>query len=55
MTVDEHIYAPYKPRPIDPCGACGGTDWWWRLPSIIGGKGGWVCNTCHPKPDNEGV
>jgi hypothetical protein len=31
-------------KPIKPCFCCGSTDWWLR------GKE-WICNRCHPKPD----
>lgn len=43
----------YPPKPDKPCPVCGSTDWWYREPSFLGGKGEWVCGHCHPRP-NEG-
>jgi hypothetical protein len=37
--------------PTDPCFACGGTDWWCRQASEIGGPGEWLCSTCREAPN----
>ena len=38
------VISPEKVRPLIPCFACGGTDFWQRP------DGGTVCSTCHPQP-----
>lgn len=39
-------------NPELPCPACGSNDWWWQQ-SKWNPRGGWLCNVCHPNPDNE--
>ena len=40
-------------KPTLPCPACKKFEWWYRLPSAIGGPGGWVCGYCHPNHNVE--
>jgi hypothetical protein len=42
------------PKPEQPCYACGLKEWWWRESSHLGGPGDWVCQKCHPNP-NENI
>ena len=37
-----------KPQPVLPCYACGMQEWYWR--HTPGGRGDWLCITCHPRP-----
>ncbi|MBA7639444.1 hypothetical protein ES703_47102 [subsurface metagenome] len=39
--------------PSEPCFICGGSSWWWRQPSSLGGPGGFLCSICHPDPNNR--
>jgi hypothetical protein len=38
------VISPENVRPLIPCFACSGTDFWQRP------DGGTVCSTCHPQP-----
>ena len=40
-------------KPDRPCGICKSNDWWWRPAGW--GPGEWLCNFCHPNPNNIGV
>lgn len=41
-------------KPGKPCFICGGSSWWWRGPSPLGGPGAWLCSVCHPDPNRPG-
>lgn len=45
------LVMPNQQKPTWRCGSCRSFDWWWRPPSLLGGKGEWVCGRCHPNPN----